>query len=111
MVSERAFRSGMGRVALLRRTLDRLAEECAFAGKTALFAGLRNYLSATNDEAIPYDEISRRLGRNVVTLRSDVARLRSRYRAVLREEVGGTVLEPSEIDDELRYLCQVLAQA
>jgi DNA-directed RNA polymerase specialized sigma24 family protein len=97
--------------ALLRQTLDRLAQECAIAGKAALFDNLRTYLAGTNDEAIPYEEMSQRLHRNSATLRSDVARLRTRYRAILREEVGGTVLEPAEVDDELRYLCQVLAQA
>jgi DNA-directed RNA polymerase specialized sigma24 family protein len=97
--------------ALLRRTLDRLAQECAIAGKTALFESLRSYLAGTSDEAIPYDDISQRLHRNPVTLRSDVGRLRTRYRAILREEVGGTVLEPGEIDDELRYLCHVLAKS
>jgi hypothetical protein len=41
-------------------------------------------------------------------LRSDVARLRRRYRVILREEVRGTVLEPTEVDEELRYLCRTL---
>jgi hypothetical protein len=40
-----------------------------------------------------------------------VARLRSRYRAILREEVGGTVAEASEVDAELRHLCEVLTAA
>jgi hypothetical protein len=55
--------------------------------------------------------MSLRLGRPITTLRSDVARLRSRYRAILREEVGGTVAEASEVDAELRHLCEVLAAA
>ena len=33
------------------------------------------------------------------------------YRAILREEVGGTVAEASEVDAELRHLCEVLAAA
>jgi RNA polymerase sigma-70 factor (ECF subfamily) len=97
--------------ALLRQTLDRLAHECAIAGKPALFEALCPYLAGTSDEAIPYEEITQRLHRGAGTLRSDVMRLRTRYRAILREEVRGTVLEPGEVDDELRYLCQVLAQA
>ena len=31
--------------ALLRQTLDRLAQECAIAGKAGLFKGLRDYLA------------------------------------------------------------------
>jgi len=95
--------------ALLRQTLDRLAQECAIAGKAGLFQGLRDYLAGTKDEAIPYEEISQRLHRNATTLRSDVGRLRTRYRAILREEVSGTVTEPGEVEAELRYLFQVLA--
>ena len=63
------------------------------------------------DAAVPYEEMSLRLGRPITTLRSDVARLRSRYRAILREEVGGTVAEASEVDAELRHVCEVLAAA
>jgi len=94
---------------LLRAALDRLAEECALAGKDELFRQLNSHLSATSEAAVPYEEISRQLGRPITTLRSDVARLRSRYRAILREEVGGTVADASDIDAELRHLCEVLA--
>jgi RNA polymerase sigma-70 factor (ECF subfamily) len=94
---------------LLRQALDRLAQECALAGKDQLFEQLNSHLSVTREAAVPYDELSARLGRPVATLRSDVARLRSRYRAILREEVGETVAQPSEVDAELRHLCEVLA--
>jgi RNA polymerase sigma-70 factor (ECF subfamily) len=94
---------------LLRQALDRLAQECALAGKEELFEQLNSHLSATSETAIPYDELSVRLGRPSATLRSDVARLRSRYRAILREEVGGTVADTSQVDAELRHLCEVVA--
>jgi RNA polymerase sigma-70 factor (ECF subfamily) len=94
---------------LLRQSLDRLAEECALAGKDELFKQLNSHLSVTSEAAVPYEEMSLRLGRPITTLRSDVARLRSRYRVILREEVGGTVAEAFEVDAELRHLCEVLA--
>jgi DNA-directed RNA polymerase specialized sigma24 family protein len=97
--------------ALVRQTFDRLTQECAIAGKHALFEALHTYVASSGEDAIPYEEISQRLRRAAVTLRSDVARLRGRYRAILREEVRGTVSDPAEVDDELRYLCQVMAQA
>jgi DNA-directed RNA polymerase specialized sigma24 family protein len=96
---------------LLRRALDRLAQESALAGKPELFGYLKPYLSATEESTIPYEEMARRSHRPVPTLRSDVARLRRRYRVILREEVRGTVLEPTQVDEELRYLCHVLAAA
>ena len=42
------------------------------------------------------------------TLRQELTRLRARYRAILREEVRGTVWDPDEVDEELRYLCRAL---
>jgi RNA polymerase sigma-70 factor (ECF subfamily) len=94
---------------LLRRALDRLAQEYTVAGKRALFEALKVHLGAGSAAAVPYEEMARRLGRAAATLRSDVARLRARYRAILREEVSGTVLDPRDADEELRYLRQAMA--
>lgn len=96
-------------IALLRRALERLQQECALAGKSLLFDALKVHLSGTNGASVRYEELSSRLHRPVVTLRSDLARMRVRYRAILREEVHVTVAEPSEVDEELRYLCRVMA--
>jgi RNA polymerase sigma-70 factor (ECF subfamily) len=96
---------------LLRRALDRLAQECALAGKGELFGYLKPYLSVMEDAAAPYEEMAQRLHRPITTLRSDVARLRARYRAILREEVRGTLANESDIDEELRHLCRVLVEA
>jgi RNA polymerase sigma factor (sigma-70 family) len=93
---------------LLRQALDRLAQECALAGKGELFSYLKPYLGATEESVVPYEEMARRSHRPVATLRSDVARLRKRYRSILREEVRGTVTEAAEVDEELRYLCRAL---
>jgi len=93
---------------LLRQALNRLAQECALAGKGELFSYLKPYLTVTEESVIPYEEMARRSHRPVATLRSDVARLRKRYRLILREEVRGTVMEAAEVDDELRHLCRAL---
>jgi RNA polymerase sigma-70 factor (ECF subfamily) len=94
--------------ALLRQAMRRLAEECAFAGKSALFEALKSHLSPASDEVMPYREIAVRLGRAAATLRKDAERLRARYGEILREEVRGTLSDPAEVDDELRYLCQAI---
>jgi hypothetical protein len=95
--------------ALVRQALDRVAQECALAGKRELFDYVVPYLAAPRESAIPYEEMARRSRRPVTTLRYEVARLRRRYRAILREEVRGTVREVAEVDEELRYLCHALA--
>src|SRR5262249_55105709 len=94
---------------LLRQALNRLAQEYAVAGKGVLFEALKVHLRAGAAEAVSYEEIAKRLGRAATTLRSDVARLRARYRAILREEVSGTVADPRDVDEELRHLRQAMA--
>ena len=94
---------------LLRQALDRLMQECALAGKADLLSHLMAYLSATEESAIPYEQMAQQAHRPVATLRSDVARLRKRYRTILREVVRDTVFEAEDVDEELRYLCRVLA--
>src|SRR6516162_2240568 len=67
--------------ALLRQALDRLGQEYMVAGKAALFESLKGHLTGSEAAAVPYEEMAKRLGRGATTLRSDVARLRARYRA------------------------------
>ena len=95
--------------ALLRQVIQRLESESQLAGKGALFRELRSHLAVGSENALPYEELAARLSRPAATLRSDVARLRARYRAILREEVRGTVTEHEDVDDELQHLRQVMA--
>jgi DNA-directed RNA polymerase specialized sigma24 family protein len=96
---------------LVRQTMSRLENEAAITGKADIFGYLKPFLATPDETAIPYEEIARRSQRLVTTLRSDVARLRARYRTILREEVRGTVAGDDEVDDELRHLCRVLVAA
>lgn len=38
-----------------------------------------------------------------------VHRLRRRYAELFREEIAHTVGSPAEVDDEMRYLCALMA--
>src|SRR5437879_1365874 len=82
---------------LARQALDRLALEYELGGKGALFEALKCRLSAGESTAIPYEELANRLGRTAAHLRVDVTRLRARYRAILREEVSGTVVDQKDV--------------
>jgi hypothetical protein len=46
--------------------------------------------------------MAQRTHRPVTTLRSDVARLHKRYRAILREVVRDMVFDAKDVDEELR---------
>jgi len=94
---------------VVRQALDRLAQECALTGKGQLFGYFVPYLAAPEESPIPFEEMARRSHQAVTTLRRERARLRVRYRAILRQEVRGTVHEDAEVDEELRYLCHALA--
>jgi RNA polymerase sigma-70 factor (ECF subfamily) len=96
---------------LVQRALDRLAQECALSGKADLFSRIVPYLAAPEQSAIPYEEIARQSHQPISSLRSVIARLRKRYRTILREEVRGTLLRAADVEEELRYLCRALANA
>src|SRR5215467_8636125 len=91
-----------------RQALDRLAQEYELGGKAALFEALKFRLTAGGAAAVPYEELANRLGRTAAHLRVEVTRLRARYGAILREEVRGTVVDSTDVDEELRYLRQAM---
>ena len=90
--------------------LDSLRQELHAEGKAELFEQLKNFL--TGGDVLPsYDEASAQTGLPRATVKTHVHRLRQRYREIVRREVARTVSSPHEIDEELRYLCNILAQA
>jgi RNA polymerase sigma-70 factor (ECF subfamily) len=99
---ERAFERRFAQ-RVLERTLASLQAEQERAGKGALFARLRPHLTG-DDAAAPYEALARELGGTPGALKVAVHRLRRRYGELLREEVGGTLVDPAEIDAELAAL-------
>ena len=94
---------------LLDRSMKRLREEFAAAGKVREFDRLKACLTADRGE-ISYAEIGAALDMSEGTARVAVHRLRKRFREVFREEIAHTVASPEEIDEEVRYLMGVLAE-
>jgi RNA polymerase sigma factor (sigma-70 family) len=95
---------------VVERALRRLGDECEKRGRRRVFDVLSICLTAERED-FRYAKFSKTLGLSEVALKSLVHRLRERYRALLREEVARTVQKPSEIEDELRYLCSALSAA
>jgi len=107
--AERLFDSRWAKT-LAGRSLNSLKDELQAEGKLELFEQLKTFLAG--DSVIPsYDEASARTGLPRATVKTQVHRLRQRYREIVRCEVARTVSSPHEIDDELHYLYNVLAQA
>ena len=95
---------------VVERALRRLGDECEKRGRRRVFDVLSVCLTAERED-VRYAKFSKTLGLSEEALKSLVHRLRERYRALLREEVARTVDKPSEIEDELRYLCSALTAA
>jgi RNA polymerase sigma factor (sigma-70 family) len=90
--------------------LNSLRKELQAEDKLKLFEQVKSFL--TGGTVIPsYDEASARMGVPKATVKTHVHRLRQRYREIVRREIARTVSAPHEIDEELRYLCNVLAEA
>jgi RNA polymerase sigma factor (sigma-70 family) len=94
---------------VLGEALKQLHQEYATAGKTSTFEALKAFLDPNNSITPPsYDEVANRLQVTTGAVKTLIHRLRKRYTALLREEVGRTVSDPAEIDEEIHALCDAL---
>jgi RNA polymerase sigma factor (sigma-70 family) len=96
--------------AVTEEALRHLAGECERCGRRRVFEMLSGCLTAERSD-ISYDQLATSLGITVVTVKRLVHQLRLRYRALLRQEIAKTVKHPSDVEDEIRYLCAALAVA
>ena len=75
----------------------------------AAYAALRPYLMGEPTEK-RQPAIAAELGLTPSALRQTLHRLRTDWRLALNKVIAPTVSQPSEVEDELRYLCEVLRQ-
>jgi len=87
------------------RATEGLRTECERKGKGELFDTLKGCLSG---ELPDRAESASRLGMSEGAVKVSVHRLRQRFREILRSEIGRTVAESAEVDDEMRHLVAVL---
>jgi RNA polymerase sigma-70 factor (ECF subfamily) len=50
------------------------------------------------------------LGIAETAVKKQLHTMRQRYRSLLRDEVSQTVEDATDVDDEIRYLCAILAR-
>jgi RNA polymerase sigma factor (sigma-70 family) len=94
---------------LLDRVLDQLRDEAVAPGKGAVFDSLQGCLLGEHP-AETYAQLGARLGLSESAVKVTVHRLRLRFRELLREQIAHTVTRPEEIDDEMRYLFEVVSR-
>ena len=89
--------------ALLDRVLDLLALEQAAKGNSHVFERLKILLTKAMD-TLPVATLAGQLGMTVGAVHTAVHRLRRRYRQILQEQIAATLEDPSEMEDEIRWL-------
>ena len=92
--------------ALVDRSISRLRDEWESGGKP--FASLKCYLMESKG-TMPFAELASQMGVSEAALKTSVHRLRKRYGEIIREEVSHTVADPSDVEDEIRYLLTALS--
>jgi RNA polymerase sigma-70 factor (ECF subfamily) len=96
--------------ATAEEALRRLQMECESKGRRRVYEVLHRYLAVERGE-ISYEGLSRALGLPEPSVKRLLHHFRTRYRALLREEVAKTVESEANVDDEIRYLCASLSVA
>jgi RNA polymerase sigma-70 factor (ECF subfamily) len=92
---------------LLDRALAALVREHQSAGKSDRFDALKPWLTG-DTENICQADVAARLGLNEGAVKVAIHRLRRRFREIIKDEIGQTVSEPGQVEEELRSLLEAL---
>jgi RNA polymerase sigma-70 factor (ECF subfamily) len=95
---------------LVTETHRKLAAECESSGKHDFLEAARDFLPGGQAQC-PYAELARQLQVDLNVVKVRIHRLRGRFGELLREEIVRTVTSPAEVDEELKYLIDVLSQS
>jgi RNA polymerase sigma factor (sigma-70 family) len=101
MTAEKIFEARWA-AALIEAAIVRLRVELQASGKGRLFEAVQHFLLSGEDAS--YQQVADKLGLSLGAIKTAIHRMRSRYRALLREEVRRTAATPAEVEDELRCL-------
>lgn len=96
-------------VTLLREVLQRLGDECQQLGKADLFAALKPWLIGEHVGATSAIT-AEKLAMTPAAAKIAAVRLRRPYRELLREAIAQTVVDPEDMDDEIRELFPALTR-
>ncbi|HST31091.1 MAG TPA: RNA polymerase subunit sigma-24 [Chthoniobacterales bacterium] len=93
---------------IVKRAWQQLESAFEAEGKTEWLEVLRPFVAGGGAAPLNQEEAAQKLGVPIATLRTWLSRLRQRYREALRMEVSSTVSDPTDVDQELHYLYQLL---
>ena len=84
------------------------ASEHAEAGQVNQLEVLKPWLTGDSGD-FSQREAAVRLGLNEGAVKVAVHRLRKRFRELVKSEIASTTDDPAQVQDELRYLIEVMA--
>lgn len=93
---------------VLERALAVLEQEQTATGNAEQFAALKPWLTG-DTTAAPQAEVARALGTSEGAVKVAVHRLRRRFRELVKAEITQTLVDPSQVEDELACLRAALA--
>jgi hypothetical protein len=94
---------------VLGEAMNRLRQEYANQGKASTFDTLKVFLDPINSITQQSCEAAaHQLQVSLGGVKAQIDLLRKQYTTLLREEVGRTVGDPAEIDEEIHALCEAL---
>ena len=96
-------------VAVLEQALTRLRAETRQTDRSRHFDLLNPFLSREAGDG-EYAAVGAQLGISAGAVGVAVYRLRQRYRELVRAEISDTLVDPSRVDEEMRYLFTALCQ-
>lgn len=90
--------------------LQRVAAECTAKHGEEFYDVIAVFIGGSG-ELLPRDEAASKLKMSAGRFRTEIFTWRQKFRESLRAEVRQTVSAPHEVDDEVRYLWQLLTSA
>jgi len=94
-------------ISIFDRVWRLLEEEYQQTNQLSRFETLRNTLTLA-DDSVPYADLAKQLKLSINGVKSATFRLRSRFRELFRATVAQLIDNPSNVDDEIRYLMEVM---
>ena len=92
---------------VIERVLARLRDEWRAEDRGREFEALKACLLGEGPEG-GYAAVASALGTSEGALKVAVHRLRRRFQTELKRDIGETVADPADVDDEIRYLIRAL---
>jgi RNA polymerase sigma factor (sigma-70 family) len=95
-------------LAIVTQTCDQLGDALSREGRSSMFQHLRAFLPG-GSEPSSCAVLAEELGMTESAIKVAIHRLRRRYRELLRANVCHTLVDPKEVDDEIRFLLNSLS--